>query len=418
MIKSPAPLRRGRAISQYQTPSQLQLEERLGEMEEAWRRIYLPPSTEAVDSHRDQIMKDADAIAEKAAYAAHFAMQNLYLDPETTDSQNPPQGAAQFLPYQPRTPQYEFAQQHVNGNYYPQDQHQQALGMQCSTAQQPINLSGSHEPYVNHHANTYPTECAPAQSAPTQVLYERARMAATSKASPNSRRTGQPSQRRAWTQEEENALMAGLDRVRGPHWSQILGMFGPGGSISEALKDRNQVQLKDKARNLKLYFLKSGVEVPCCLSFVTGELKTRAPAQAAKNEAKKRERLSEDLTHVEDVATFARVSPHEVENTAGSAENAHTKGFVNVNGNEIDTVGTTERRVTEVGTPMQGVTDHTPREVHMLSQSPRILQAGVNHQLNNNQTIRIESLESCLAEASRAGIDEVARLKGTGALRL
>ena len=242
-------------------------------------------------------------------------------------------------------------------------------------------------------------------------------MAATSKASPNSRRTGHPSQRRAWTQEEENALMAGLDRVRGPHWSQILGMFGPGGSISEALKDRNQVQLKDKARNLKLYFLKSGVEVPCCLSFVTGELKTRAPAQAAKNEAKKRERLSEDLAHAEDVATPARVSPHEVESAAGSAENGRTKGFVNVDGNEIDNVDIAERHTTEVGTPMEGVTDHTPREVHMLS--PSILQAGANRQLSNSQSIQIETLESCLAEASRAGIDEVTRLKGyTGALHL
>ena len=60
---------------------------------------------------------------------------------------------------------------------------------------------------------------------------------------------GAPSQRRPWTQEEENALMAGLDRVKGPHWGQILGLFGPGGSINEVLKDRNQVRLKDKTQN-------------------------------------------------------------------------------------------------------------------------------------------------------------------------
>lgn len=97
--------------------------------------------------------------------------------------------------------------------------------------------------------------------------------------------------------------MAGLDRVKGPHWSQILAMFGPGGTISEALKDRNQVQLKDKARNLKLFFLKSGIEVPYYLKFVTGELKTRAPAQAAKQEARERERQQgeEDKAHVEGI---------------------------------------------------------------------------------------------------------------------
>ena len=99
--------------------------------------------------------------------------------------------------------------------------------------------------------------------------------------------------------------MAGLDRVKGPHWSQILAMFGPGGTINESLKDRNQVQLKDKARNLKLFFLKSGIEVPYYLQFVTGELKTRAPAQAAKNEEKARMQQTEDRGHVEAVMTLA-----------------------------------------------------------------------------------------------------------------
>lgn len=101
--------------------------------------------------------------------------------------------------------------------------------------------------------------------------------------------------------------MAGLDRVKGPHWSQILAMFGAGGTINESLKDRNQVQLKDKARNLKLFFLKSGIEVPYYLQFVTGELKTRAPGQAAKNEAKAEAKMrgDEDKAHVEGVLALA-----------------------------------------------------------------------------------------------------------------
>ncbi|KAL7266481.1 TTAGGG repeat binding factor [Rhizina undulata] len=153
------------------------------------------------------------------------------------------------------------------------------------------------------------------QSAPTQVLYERARLAATAKASPNARRAGLPSQRRPWSSEEENALMAGLDRVKGPHWSQILAMFGPGGTVNEVLKDRNQVQLKDKARNLKLFFLKSGIEVPYYLQFVTGELKTRAPGQAAKHAAKKAAENSanEDAAHVNAVTVLGNVgNMHEV----------------------------------------------------------------------------------------------------------
>ena len=150
-----------------------------------------------------------------------------------------------------------------------------------------------------------PSNIPPSQSAPTQVLYERARMAASSKASPVPRRCGGPSQRRPWTLEEENALMAGLDRVKGPHWSQILAMFGPGGTISEVLKDRGQVQLKDKARNLKLFFLKSSIEVPYYLQFVTGELKTRAPAQAAKKEANGKRVSEEDRAHVEGIMALA-----------------------------------------------------------------------------------------------------------------
>ena len=75
--------------------------------------------------------------------------------------------------------------------------------------------------------------------------------------------------------------MAGLAEVKGPHWSQILSLYGRGGSVSEVLKDRNQIQLKDKARNLKLYYLKMGKEVPECLQGVTGELRKRGGVRAA-----------------------------------------------------------------------------------------------------------------------------------------
>lgn len=138
----------------------------------------------------------------------------------------------------------------------------------------------------NGQMNTFHT-------APTSILYEQARQASTNKSSPHNRRPGLPSQRRPWTQEEENALMAGLDAVHGPHWSQILALYGQNGSRSEILKDRNQVQLKDKARNLKLFFLKSGITVPYYLQNVTGELRTRAPHAASKKEAGERARGGE-----------------------------------------------------------------------------------------------------------------------------
>ncbi len=85
---------------------------------------------------------------------------------------------------------------------------------------------------------------------------------------------GSQAQRQKWTPPEEEALLDGLSRVNGPHWAQILMLYGRGGSLSEVLKDRNQVQLKDKARNLKLWHLKMGREVPTALAGVTGELRS------------------------------------------------------------------------------------------------------------------------------------------------
>lgn len=78
-------------------------------------------------------------------------------------------------------------------------------------------------------------------------------------------------QRRPWTREEEKALRHALE-LKGPLWSNILELFGAGGKISEALKNRSQVQLKDKARNWKMFFLKSGLPVPAYLQKVTGDL--------------------------------------------------------------------------------------------------------------------------------------------------
>ncbi|KAJ6102506.1 hypothetical protein N7486_004933 [Penicillium sp. IBT 16267x] len=221
---------------------------------------------------------------------------NQYLHGYTA-AQQPGQHAQQQ--YHSPTPPGGYQQPHGSLTFQQsplQTNFQQYTPNAAQTMQARANgMSGNHGymPGIPHYT----------QSQPTQVLYERARMAASAKSSPTSRKSGLPSQRRPWTTDEESALMAGLDRVKGPHWSQILAMFGPGGTISEALKDRNQVQLKDKARNLKLFFLKSGIEVPYYLKFVTGELKTRAPAQAAKREARERQKKQgeEDKAHVEGI---------------------------------------------------------------------------------------------------------------------
>lgn len=186
----------------------------------------------------------------------------------------------------------QHALQSIGYSQYERHQQQQQQPPQHLQQQQ----HQQHNPQMTSYAPEYPAGAVPyhTQTAPTQVLYEQARQAAVAKASPHSRRPGLPSQRRPWSTEEENALMAGLDQVKGPHWSQILALYGAKGQVSEILKDRNQVQLKDKARNLKLFFLKSNIEVPYYLQCVTGELKTRAPSQAARKEAEERARLASD----------------------------------------------------------------------------------------------------------------------------
>ncbi|RYO95957.1 hypothetical protein DL765_011695 [Monosporascus sp. GIB2] len=139
----------------------------------------------------------------------------------------------------------------------------------------------------------------------TPALYEKARQAAAARSSTHARREGTHSTRRPWSPEEEKALMMGLDMVKGPHWSQILGLFGPNGSMSNILADRTQVQLKDKARNLKLFFLKTNSEMPYYLHCVTGELKTRAPTQAARKEAEEKAKSEEQQAHMNGVLALA-----------------------------------------------------------------------------------------------------------------
>ncbi|CAN6674357.1 hypothetical protein TRVA0_052S00408 [Trichomonascus vanleenenianus] len=92
---------------------------------------------------------------------------------------------------------------------------------------------------------------------------------------------GNKFQRNPWTKEEEEALMSGLDKVQGPYWSKILELYGAGGTISEVLKERTQVQLKDKARNLKMYFTKVGSELPRVLTYVTGDASKRGRRKIA-----------------------------------------------------------------------------------------------------------------------------------------
>lgn len=70
--------------------------------------------------------------------------------------------------------------------------------------------------------------------------------------------------RRIWTAEEEATLKKGL-MEKGTHWTAILELYGPGGTVNENLKNRSSLQLKDKARNWRLYYVKNKLPIPSYL---------------------------------------------------------------------------------------------------------------------------------------------------------
>lgn len=80
-----------------------------------------------------------------------------------------------------------------------------------------------------------------------------------------------------------SALERGLRRFSGPYWSDILALFGPNGSVSDVLKDRDEAQLENKACRMKISFLKSGIKFPFYLRLVTGGRKKVAPTVVVDN---------------------------------------------------------------------------------------------------------------------------------------
>lgn len=87
--------------------------------------------------------------------------------------------------------------------------------------------------------------------------------------------------RRIWTAEEEETLKKGLMQ-KGTHWTAILELYGPGGTINENLKNRSSLQLKDKARNWKIYYTKNKLPIPSYLQKAIGDSdKYKKPAAGA-----------------------------------------------------------------------------------------------------------------------------------------
>lgn len=341
------------------TPPQSKLSDDVDKPDEKTEVNRVQTPTRSTDAPVPQIMMDLSTIAEKAARAAQSAIQGFDMNQAAAAPQFQVQHQPQHMQLNPsQAPEYpyHFPHQVAPADYYHGSPYQHAPVPNHQLDHQSISTNNQNDVYSEQNN-------IPGQPMTTHALYERARMAETSKASPSTRRAGHPSQRRPWSTQEEAALLDGLDRVKGPHWSQILAMYGAGGSVSEALKDRNQVQLKDKARNFKLYFLKNNIQLPYSLSLVTGELRTRAPAQAAKNEAEERGRLSEEYGYAEGGTAL---TAGEGEENAPTADGAN--GDVgNEDGYDEPNDGT-EPNMEQVNTSVENADNHSSKETSQQQQ--------------------------------------------------
>lgn len=99
-----------------------------------------------------------------------------------------------------------------------------------------------------------------------------------------------PDKIRQWTPQEQAALMKGLERAKGPFWSQILSLFGSSGTVNQALKDRDIADLKIKAQELRYEFQVSGRDVPQYLQQVESE----AQGQTSRNSKKRVKRQKKE----------------------------------------------------------------------------------------------------------------------------
>ncbi|KAG5438923.1 hypothetical protein PCANB_002253 [Pneumocystis canis] len=82
------------------------------------------------------------------------------------------------------------------------------------------------------------------------------------------RKEFKPQHRVPWSETEINCLMKAIKEY-GSQWSFILSLYGPNGTLSRDLAERGQVQLKDKARNIKEEYIRAQWKLPPGFETVT-----------------------------------------------------------------------------------------------------------------------------------------------------
>lgn len=75
-------------------------------------------------------------------------------------------------------------------------------------------------------------------------------------------------QPQAWADQERRALEAGIVKVEGPWWNDILALYGRNGTVNEDLKRMDERDLKRMASHMRKEFLRSGRNLPFWLTQV------------------------------------------------------------------------------------------------------------------------------------------------------
>lgn len=98
-----------------------------------------------------------------------------------------------------------------------------------------------------------------------------------------------------WTHEETIALMKSLQALESPQWDKFCDLYGPKGTMSDALKDKSLEDVQEKVRSTRQEFVKSGREPPLYLNIVlpdTNNVYIRRASSKGKSKSSAQSRAS------------------------------------------------------------------------------------------------------------------------------
>lgn len=112
---------------------------------------------------------------------------------------------------------------------------------------------------------------------------------------------------RAWSSEEEQALLTALE-TPGPFWALIEKSHGAKGTIDQSLKKRSANQLLHKASRIKAQMIKKGKRIPAYMDEITARKLKRSYSVGSEDEGEEDDEDEDDEEIVLPVSKRARRS--------------------------------------------------------------------------------------------------------------